>query len=41
MDRGVLDLVQVVTAPAQPADPPPGALPTATPLPPPPRPSER
>jgi rod shape-determining protein MreC len=41
MDRGALDLVQVVTAPAQPEQLPSADVPTATPLPPPPRPGER
>jgi rod shape-determining protein MreC len=41
MDRDALDLVQVLTTPAQPAGLPPADLPTATPLPPPPRPGER
>lgn len=41
MRRSALDLVQVVTAPAQPRRLPSSDVPTATPLPPPPHPGER
>lgn len=41
VDAATLDLVQVVTGPAQPSELPSGERPTASPLPPPPRPEER